>query len=159
MKLTLLLLALTTTLQGQYALWIDLSGEWMLLPACIALWTGHYGWRRLATTFAALSIGMMILSGLTALASRIPGAPPFPTAAMSDATPCQCAGRMAASRVGATAAAPPSSCHETHSVTLISTSPKSRNGEATRASLVPRVQVCGLRGMVGGVYAPPAGVS
>ncbi len=66
---------------------IDLGGEWMLLPAAIALWTGHYGWRRLATTFAGLSIGGLILSALTAMASRIPGFHPFPAAAIGDATP------------------------------------------------------------------------
>lgn len=66
---------------------VDLGGEWMLLPAAIALWTAHYGWRRLATGSAALSIVAMMLGGLTVLASRIPGVPPFPAAPMADPTP------------------------------------------------------------------------
>ena len=56
---------------------IDLGGEWMLLPACIALWTGHRGWRRLATVHGGLIIGTMIVGGLFAALLHLPGNPPF----------------------------------------------------------------------------------
>jgi serine/threonine protein kinase len=45
---------------------IDLGGEWMLLPAVIVLWTGHAGWRRLATIHGALILGTMIVGGISA---------------------------------------------------------------------------------------------
>jgi hypothetical protein len=38
-----------------------------------------------------------------------------------------------------TAAAPPSSCHDTHSVAAVDNSANSKNGAPTRASLVPRL--------------------
>jgi predicted Ser/Thr protein kinase len=45
---------------------VDLGGEWMLLPAAIALWTAHYGWRRLATAHGALIFGAIIVGGISA---------------------------------------------------------------------------------------------
>ena len=39
-----------------------------------------------------------------------------------------------------TAAAPPSSCHDTHSVALMASKVRIRKGVATRASFIPRFQ-------------------
>ena len=58
---------------------IDLGGEWMLLPAVIALWTAHCGWRRLATVHGALALGTMIVGGISAalVHPASPEMPPF----------------------------------------------------------------------------------
>jgi hypothetical protein len=60
---------------------IDLGGEWMLLPAAIALWTAHYGWRRLATVHGALILGTMIVGAISA-ALLHPASPEMPPSSL-----------------------------------------------------------------------------
>jgi predicted Ser/Thr protein kinase len=50
---------------------VNLGGEILLLPACVALWSGHRGWRRLATVISTILLSSLLVSEFATLLIRL----------------------------------------------------------------------------------------